>query len=253
MWLSEDLYKIFNAERLNSQEKPENVWMPLLALYTGARREALIQLKISDFNEYEPNQWSLSFNEKYDKLGRERDIPLHSDLVDIGLIDYIHDVKSLNLSDTSIFPHIEDSKDGKSHTFGNRFSEEKTALGIVKGKCFHTLRTTLISVLDLNDCPPRAERAFVGHATGVGMDVHDKNYVKGIRGVERLAREVLPCLNYSIIGFNKINWKYTKGASIPYINSIIKPAKIVRQKSVKEKLEQRRLVQAKHALAKKNN
>jgi integrase len=238
---------MFNADRFNAQEKPENIWMQLLALYTGARRVAIVQLKISDFTEYKANHWSVHFDEEFDKVGREREIPLHDDLIAMGLIDYIHDVKSLKLADDNIFPHIPDSENGKSHTFGNRFGEEKTALGIAKGGCFHTLRTTLISTLALNNCLPRPERAFVGHATGEKLDVHEKHYIQISLGVERLAKEVLPCIDFSIIGFSKVDWKYTKGASISYINSIVYPKKTIKQNTDKQKLKERQLVQKRYA------
>lgn len=152
-WSAQDLDKIFNADRPKRIERPEMVWLPWIALFTGARRESLIHLKTTDFNEYSQGHWSVHFDERWDKTGRAREIPIPPALIELGLMDYIKDVRSLGLGD-DLFPHVADAIRDRSHYFGNRFSEDKKRPGCSPNVDFHAFRTTLISVLAANSCAP---------------------------------------------------------------------------------------------------
>lgn len=220
-WAGEDIKKIFSVERLDGLERPEDVFMPLLGLYTGARREAIAQLKIGDFAEYKPGCWSVRFDPKFDKTGRERDIPLHPILIGAGLIDYIGDVRSLNLKDTNIFPHLTIVKEARSHYFGKNFSKLRLELGVAVGSDFHALRTTLISVLALNKAPATPRRGFVGHEAEDTIDVHIRHYEKGTYGAEELANEIFPFLDFKRIGFEWTGWKYRQGVGKTQIENIM--------------------------------
>jgi len=112
-WTASDLNKIFNPERLDSLHRPEFLWLPWLALYTGARREALINLHLSDFHEYVPGKWSVRFHKKFDKTAGDRVIPIHPQLITAGLLDYINDVRSLGFESDELFPHVPVAKRGR--------------------------------------------------------------------------------------------------------------------------------------------
>lgn len=222
-WTAGDLDKIFNPTRLNALQRPEFLWLPWLALYTGARREALIHLRASDFNEYAPGAWSIRFDKRFDKCGMERTIPLHPQLIAAGLLDYIHDVRSLRLKSDDLFPHVLNATHGRSHYFGNHFSTEKKALKCADTADFHAFRTTVISVLALNDCPGRAERQFVGHAVeGEVRDTHERDYIKLARTLEQLAAAVLPRLDFSVICWQPPSWRYKPGSAKAQINRLLK-------------------------------
>lgn len=72
-------------------------WIPLLLLYTGARREELAQLRSSDVRRSEDGIWYLDILATSDSEDGERGvktdasrrlIPLHSDLIARGLLEY---------------------------------------------------------------------------------------------------------------------------------------------------------------------
>jgi len=72
-------------------------WMPLLLLYTGARREELAQLRSSDVRRSEDGIWHLNILATSDSEDGERGvktessrrlIPLHPDLIARGLLEY---------------------------------------------------------------------------------------------------------------------------------------------------------------------
>jgi hypothetical protein len=74
---ADDLKTLFARDRLSALTRPDELWLPCLALYTGARLEALCRLRTADFSEYSPGCWQLRFDSQHDKTGRERTIPLH--------------------------------------------------------------------------------------------------------------------------------------------------------------------------------
>jgi hypothetical protein len=205
---------------LNAYDRPEYTFMPVLGLCTGARREALAQLRIDDFKEYAPGCWSIYFDPEFDKLFRERDIPMHPLLIEIGFLDYIADIKAMGLEDDRIFPHFNEGSGKVGHYFGKMFGEYRTALGVNPGSDFHAFRTTLISILALNSSPPDPRRAFVGHETNEKIDVHLANYTKPTFGPERLAAEVLPYIDFSAIGFTWPGWKYQPGVGVDGIKKL---------------------------------
>jgi site-specific recombinase XerD len=55
---SNDLKRIFDANRYKQIKKPCAYWLPLLALYSGARLNELASLKIENIEEYEKNKYA---------------------------------------------------------------------------------------------------------------------------------------------------------------------------------------------------
>lgn len=192
-----DLEKLFNRDRLAALARPEELWLPILALYTGARLESLCRLRTSDFTEYAPGCWQVHFDPQYDKCGRNRDIPLHPALIDAGLIEYIADVKRLAIEGDYLFPLLGEVAGRRGHYASKRYGDRRKALGIERGKDFHSFRTTIISTLEYTRAHHGAKRAFVGHEEGDNDDVHARDYEKATYTVQDLATEILPRLDFA--------------------------------------------------------
>jgi integrase len=224
-WSAIDLDKIFNPDRLNALERPEMIWLPWIALFTGARREAIIHLKITDFTEYAPGQWAMRFDEKWDKTGRTHEIPVPSALIELGLIHYLNDVESMRLG-SDLFPHVPHADRGRSHYFGTRFSEDKKGLGCSPNVDFHAFRTTLISILATNNCAPIPERLYTGHEAGTLNDVHQKHYTMTDKirkwTPAEIAEAVFPCLDFTVLGWKLPDWKYQLGSGATQIKRLMK-------------------------------
>lgn len=221
----DELRKLFDPVQLDALEWPEDIFLPLIALFTGARLESLARLETSNFREYEPSHWCVFFNPDYDKMGRAREIPLPPTLVDAGLIDYISDIRSA-FGDGPIFPHLKEvgERRKKGQKPGGRFSDRKKALGFQKDKVFHSFRSTLISTLAMNRCDGFARRKFAGHDEKEDgkLDVHDKNYAnKGIFAPGELAKAIFPHLDYSVIGYQWQGWRYKPGSALKMIKAIM--------------------------------
>lgn len=197
-----DLELLFDRTAMDALKRPEELWLPLLALFTGARLEALCSLQCNDFQEYEPGAWALRFSAEYDKPGRGNQIPLHQTLIEAGLIHYINDVISVYGKESFIFPYLSPIGGRRGHYPSKQFGERRRALGFERGKDFHSFRTTLISCLQFNRADPSIKRAFAGHEDGDPDDVHARNYEKAEFTTAQVAAEILPRLDYpAYLGF----------------------------------------------------
>lgn len=212
---AEDLRILFSKDRLDSLIRPEEVWLPTLALFTGARLEALCRLKSSDITFT-----TIHFDAAHDKTGKERIIPLHPHLIAAGLVEYAQEIASHFGADSYLFPHLNDVGGRRGHYFSKIFGDQRKALGVDTGKDFHSFRVTLISHMQSNGCPSDLRRLYVGHETGEQLDVHDRNYSKANFTPEMLAEKIFPYIN-----FEWSDWKYTQESSISKIETILKKQK----------------------------
>jgi integrase len=77
--------------------EPERFWVPLLALYTGARQGELCQLRTCDVTEVDGIPYiEICHKPELDqttKTRRSRTCPIHRDLVDLGFLDYCRQQK----------------------------------------------------------------------------------------------------------------------------------------------------------------
>ncbi|MBU0801786.1 MAG: site-specific integrase, partial [Alphaproteobacteria bacterium] len=110
----EELVRLFSHSDFQSQRyatgRPGNAvfWLPLLAAYTGARREEIAQLYVSDVRQHESGQWLIRIiDDRPDKSVKthssRRDIPIHEDLLALGFLDLVHG----HAPDTRVFPQLD--------------------------------------------------------------------------------------------------------------------------------------------------
>jgi integrase len=139
-------------------------WLPLLALYTGARLEELCQLKAQDFKVADGCHY-IDIHGEGDTQNRVktpssiRKIPVHSELINLGLLDIInkrsreHFLFDLKRVNTNL-----------GHLPSKWFSGYKASLGLPKGtKVFHSFRHTFRDKLTLNGLPNEHIRELLGH------------------------------------------------------------------------------------------
>lgn len=153
---ADELTKIFAHPKFARKEfkSPSYYWIPLIALFTGMRLEEIAQLHCADIYESQTKGiWVIDINSNgLDELGRpkllknknaRRIVPIHSDLIQMGLLDYHTEIaKNKHIR---LFPELKKSegavKFGKQP--GKQFKAVVTAaLGEASGKTFHSLRHT---------------------------------------------------------------------------------------------------------------
>jgi integrase len=168
-------------------------WVALIALYTGARLEEIAQLTTADIREEAANGATVTVidihNGGTNKLKNEtseRLIPVHSELVRAGLLDY---VKALPAG--PLFPGLtrRASKGGKvGARLGELFRKKLVALGLKReGLCFHSLRHTVAGRLDAAGVPQSDAARVLGHAVaGMSYGI----YSQAGPGLKRVAATV---------------------------------------------------------------
>lgn len=172
-------------------------WLPLLALFTGARREELGQLRTEDvvnLNYPDPDEgsrsaWFLRLIEVDDDEGggavvtklkneeSERLVPVHPELERLGFIRFALAMKEQGRP--RIFHQLRPNKfDVLTDAWGKWFTRyRRGACGINDRRLtFHSFRHTFIDYARRPDIPEGVQRQFVGHG---GDDVHDTEYGTG--------------------------------------------------------------------------
>lgn len=156
----QDLSKLFNSiDYLQGQHQTASrFWVPLIALYTGARLNEICQLSCNDVrHDAESNRWVFDFNENDDvphkslkRSNHNRLVPLHKKLIELGFLDY---VKLVSQKNSRIFPELEYA--GEANKYGNAIQRWFNRTYLNKKNCnittektsFHSLRHTVITHL----------------------------------------------------------------------------------------------------------
>lgn len=121
-------------------------WVPLLGLYTGARCSELCQLLVHDIdtNAAVPTIRITDEGEGQNVKSEagHRTIPIHSELIRLGFLDYVNSVEGQKL-----WPDLPQREGKPGGYFSQWFGELRKSLGIPKPIVFHSFRHTVRSQL----------------------------------------------------------------------------------------------------------
>ena len=119
-------------------------WVPLIALWSGARLGEIVQLQVDDIR-HEHGIWYFDHNEEgYGKRLKNsvsrRIIPIHKVLIDMGVLDLVRAREAKGL--TRLFPELRRGKDGYySSAFSKHFGRFLKFAGIkTSTTSFHSFR-----------------------------------------------------------------------------------------------------------------
>lgn len=191
----EDLGLIFNPENLTAKH-PEQFWLPILALYTGARLNELCQLSLDDINEID-GIYTISITDTDEKklktLASKRTIPLHENILKIGFLEYIEDVRIFN---GKLFPDLYTDAFGYyGKEPSRRWATYLDKIGITDpSKVFHSFRTTANNKLKQNGISEEIRCEFIGHDHDT---INSKHYTERY-SIKFLSETVLPALNFEV-------------------------------------------------------
>ena len=127
----------------------------MVAIYTGARREELGQLRLKD---YDPINNTITINDAKTNAGN-RVVPIHPKL---SLLFS----RLTNSTDPNeyLFKSLTTDKYGKrTDALGKRFGRAKNKLGFDKRYVFHSIRKTVATLLEQADVPENVTCDIVGH------------------------------------------------------------------------------------------
>lgn len=208
-YMPHQLRKLFDPK--NYQFKlAHHFWPPLIALFTGGRRREIAQLLVHDFRVIDGIP-ALSIDDLGDddksikSAAAKRIIPVHPELIKLGLLDYVEDVKALNLGD-ELFPGIGVNGYGeKGNAVGQAWGRHKKAVGL-KGDftpTFHSFRATAIGVLKANGVPFEMRCQLVGHE----LDHVSQSYDRNPFTVSMLMEQGIPKLVYEGLDLSGLTCK----------------------------------------------
>ncbi len=116
-------------------------WVPLLALYSGARIGELAGLLVADVESGDSSPARFLIGKAKTRAGR-REIMLHPELLRLGFLDYVAAMKEQGR--TRLFPATGILPDGTTGKYlSDWFGTYRVAQGAEKpGQDFHSVRTT---------------------------------------------------------------------------------------------------------------
>lgn len=174
---SEDINALYLNEfmsELRNDMSTYSYYLPMLALYTGARLNELCSLRVEDvfienteipcirITEYKDRITGIQYTTKNNNS--KRYIPLHPDLKRIGFFKYIKTLKKLNVY--RVFPELTNTRDGLGQAASKWFSRFKKVFLTGEDcnvKTFHSFRHTFINHLLNNDTPIHILEQLTGH------------------------------------------------------------------------------------------
>ncbi len=170
----EELQKIFSGPVYQRGFKPRPGlgqachWLPLLALFTGARLEELAQLEVADI---EPDpvvghrisiRHDVERGQRIKNLNSIRDIPVHPRLVRLGFLEYVRSCGA-----GPLFPALRPDRYGRRGTvFSTWFGRYLDDIGVRSpSRVFHSFRHTFIQRAKerVDVVPVEVREAIVGH------------------------------------------------------------------------------------------
>lgn len=180
---SDDLKTIFATERL-ANPHPHKYWSPILALYSGARVNELAQLHVEDIEEV-AGIWGMHIRRQTKNTASRRFVPLHPELIRLGFLDYIVDVKMARFE--HVFPGLTWGTSGPGDSVGdwlNRTYLRKTCGIDDPAKVFHSFRHTFATAAERAGVPDGRIAQLTGHSSG--STVLRKHYIHAAELPRRL-------------------------------------------------------------------
>jgi integrase len=163
-------------------------WIPLMALYSGARLNELCGLDVENFEEREGVTFfhvsDAAPHQRVKTKAGHRMVPVHPALIELGLLSHLEAARSGAVE--RLFPDIDAGPRGYlSHAPSKFFGRVLDGtVGKDTGLVFHSFRHTFITALRRAGVPKDVRMRIVGHEDG---DTHDS-----------YGDDVLPILNDAV-------------------------------------------------------
>lgn len=205
---------------------PSEFWVPLLQLYTGARANEICQLTVADFKEVEGFHCvAITDDQAGTSLKTEasrRTIPLHKNLLDIGLLDYLEAVSKAGYA--RVFPHLKKTKNNYSGRQRKAFTRHLEKLGlepVATRLASHSFRKAVVQKLQDKKISGEVRRDFIGHSgtEDYKEDSHSISYARQSK-ISELASIVLPALDFPI-NTEALKAKQLAQVFITYLNKTV--------------------------------
>jgi integrase len=168
-------------------------WLPLLALFTGARRAELAALTVENVDIETFGTAVLTITEDRKRRKRlktrasQRAVPIHAELVRLGFLEFVAGVRKAHGRDAWLFPEIAPDRPGGTKAWTKWFSRYIRDRGVTSSdKVFHSFRHGFKDALRAGGVDEDLNDALTGHLKRtVGRGYGFKDMVRAF-GIERL-------------------------------------------------------------------
>jgi integrase len=174
-WSEEELNTLFSQPLFAQKLLPRNkkaggwaaYWVPLIAVFSGARVSEICQLTVDDIDTNASNPTikirSRSEDQRLKTINAERDIPIHPQLIELGFLDYVEQIKKGPVAN-SLWPDLPKRNERSGGYFSQWFGEYLKTLQLNGEVDFHSFRHTVRTQLVLKDVSEIAIDRLLGHS-----------------------------------------------------------------------------------------
>jgi integrase len=175
-----DLQTIFDAALFTEHKLPvgaksdAGIWLPLLALFAGARQAEYAGLRVSDIREDEETRVPLMWFTRDTKVGRrlktkssERVVPVHPELVNLGFLKYVA-ARRKEGEHAWLFPTVAPDQKGALRAWSKWWGRHlRTHVGIKDpNKVYHSFRHGFQDALRQATPDEELRDALAGRSSG---------------------------------------------------------------------------------------
>ncbi|WP_291206838.1 site-specific integrase [Hyphomonas sp.] len=173
-------------------------WLPLLGMFTGARRGELAQLKIEDVMTEEGVVFlrimDLGEDQSVKGSGSVRRVPIHPELVKCGFLEFVQNRRAKGKTGDWLFPNLKTNRKGdRGDAWGRWFGNQLESLGVDAGgrKVYHSFRHTFIARCREAELELEIRFALTGHSDGGSVGQSYGGDEGGFKhSLQRLHREI---------------------------------------------------------------
>lgn len=183
-WEVDELQVLFNSAVYTDQFRPEGgkgeaaYWLPLLALFTGARLNEIASLRPCDITQdRDTGIWAINIDDA-PEIGRRlktaasrRVVPLHPELVKLGLLQLLRHREAESGPEALLFPLLKRSdRGGFADDWTKWFGRYIRRIGITDSRrVFHSLRHGFKDALRARGVSEDINDALMGQTGGGGV------------------------------------------------------------------------------------
>jgi integrase len=180
-WEPEELSLLFGSPIYLLGERPEGgkgeaaYWLPLLALFSGARLNELAPMRAEDIKHDTASHVYFMTVIEDDEAGRSvktetslRAVPIHPELKRIGFLKFVDNRRQTDGPQARLFPLVQpNSKGNYGAGFSQWFGRHKRSLGIEnESSVFHSFRHGFKDALRAAGVNEDVNDALTGHSGG---------------------------------------------------------------------------------------
>ncbi len=200
--LSQPLHTAYVLPKDKKAGRAAAYWLPLLALYTGARVGELAQLTVADIvNIGDIPVLSITDEGEYQLVKTSagiRKVPIHSALVRLGFLDYVANLRCIGVN--RLWQDLPSRQGRPGGYFSHWFGIYRHTLGLGRFPDFHCFRHTVRSQLAEAGVPEQVIDCLVGHEVqgSTGAKVYTHRSMKTLK-------EAIEVLGYGAVAQVPIN------------------------------------------------